>query len=122
MQLLNNHINTELKITIPSQGGFEFVPVSDIIHCEAANNSCKIYLTNGQFYFAKSTLKKIQSLLSPYDFIRVHNAHLINMYHIRRYVQSDGGFIELVNGTVLGVSRGHKATFLSVIKSSEIMK
>ncbi len=121
MQILNNQLSAELKITIPTQNGFEFVQVSDIIHCEAADNYCRINLTNGQSYYAKSTLKKIQSLLSPFDFIRVHNAHLINMYHIRRYIRTDGGYIELVNGTILGVSRGHKATFLSVIKSNDIM-
>ena len=116
MQLLYNRIESEYRLSLPTRSGIELVWVSEIVHCEAQQNRTKIYLHSGKSFLIKTTLKHLQSLLVSFDFIRVHNAHLINIHHVQRYIRSDGGYVELMDGTRLSVARSRKKELLSVMQ------
>ena len=77
------------KIALPSQNGLEIIPVKEIIRCRADINYTTFFLTNGNKMMAAKTLKEFEDMLGDYDFIRVHNSHLINLHHIKKYIRGE---------------------------------
>ena len=61
------------------------------------------------------TLKDMEDLLLPFDFIRVHHSHLINLKHVKRYIKSDGGSIEMSNGAQIAISRQRRDMIVELL-------
>ena len=49
-----------------------------------------------------------EEMLSPYDFIRCHQSHLVNKKYIKSWIKEDGGYLLLDNKTQTPVSRQKK--------------
>ena len=65
---------------------------------------------------ASKTLKEFEELLPPKQFFRVHHSTIINLKFVRKYLKSDGGAIEMADGTHVDISRRKKDDFMQVIK------
>jgi two-component system LytT family response regulator len=100
------------KIVLPTQSGYEIISVKEIIRCKADINYTTFYLLNGSKMVVSKTLKEFEDLLNDYDFIRVHNSHLINLHHIKNYTRGEGGVVTMTDGTEVDVSRRKKDEFL----------
>jgi two-component system LytT family response regulator len=100
------------KIVLPTQNGYEIILVKEIIRCKADINYTTFYLLNGSKMVVSKTLKEFEDLLNEYDFIRVHNSHLINLHHIKNYTRGEGGVVTMSDGTEVDVSRRKKDEFL----------
>ncbi|MEN8816030.1 MAG: LytTR family DNA-binding domain-containing protein [Nonlabens sp.] len=94
------------KITIPTQEGFEVLPIKDIIYCSADDNYTHIYLENGKKLVSK-TLKHFDDMLSEKGFARIHKSYLINVSHVTAYKKGKGGSV-LLGKVELPVSPGKK--------------
>lgn len=105
------------KIVLPSQGGYQFVRLEDIVRCEADSNYTNFHLTNGRRLLVSKTLKHVEELLGDKDFFRIHQSHLINLRHVRSYLKGRSGQVEMDDGSVLDVSVRRKAALLEKIKS-----
>ncbi|OYU97418.1 MAG: DNA-binding response regulator [Bacteroidetes bacterium B1(2017)] len=99
------------KIAVRNNDSIEYLGVSEIIRCEAENNYTRIYLTDGKRILVSKTLKEFESMLEQYDFIRIHQTHLINKEYLKRYIKTDGGSVVLTDGTELPVARARKESF-----------
>lgn len=100
------------KLAVPSVDGIEFIPVQEIIFCQADGNYTKIHLRNRNSLLASRTLKDFEMLLSEAGFYRVHHASLINLKHISKYVKGEGGYLILAEGHEVPVSRRRKEALL----------
>ncbi|MCF8252950.1 MAG: LytTR family DNA-binding domain-containing protein [Bacteroidia bacterium] len=100
--------NQKSKIAIRNNDAIEYLEVNEIIRCEADNNYTKIYLTNSKRLLVSKTLKEFESILEMHDFVRIHQSHLINKEHLKRYIKSEGGTVILSDGTELPVARARK--------------
>lgn len=100
------------KIALPTASGLSVVSVKDIIRCEAAVNYTYFFLESKTKMLVSKTLKEFEELLNDYDFIRVHNSHLINLHHVKNYSRGEGGTVLLSDGTTVDVSRRKKEEFL----------
>lgn len=100
------------KLAIPSIDGVEFVPVHDIIFCQADGNYTKIHLQGGKVLLASRTLKEFELLLSEAGFCRVHHGSLINLKHISKYVKGEGGYLILAGGHEVPVARRRREALL----------
>jgi two-component system LytT family response regulator len=107
------HIQKDTKkIALPSLNGLVVIPVKEIIRCEADVNYTTFFLiTKNKMVIAK-TLKEFEELLNEYDFIRVHNSHLINLHHVKSYTKGEGGIVIMTDGSSVDVSRRKKDEFL----------
>jgi len=103
------------KIAISTTEGIEFVPIRSIIHIESKSNYSKIFLTENKSITVSKILKDFEEMLLPYNFYRVHNSHLINLNYIQKYVRSQGGHVQLEDGTIIDISRRKKEEFLKMI-------
>ena len=115
MQKLLPGKTENLKIALPTSGGFEFIDQNDIVRCESDSNYTIIHLVNSGKKVVSKTLKEIEQLLNPEIFARVHNSHVINMKMIKEYKKGVGGIIVMENGDQVNVSRSRKADFLKKI-------
>lgn len=107
------HLQKEAKkIALPSSNGLIIVPLKEIIRCEAGINYTNFFLTTKQKIIVAKTLKEYEELLSDYDFVRVHNSHLINLLHAKNYIRGEGGLVAMTDGTEVEVSRRKKEELL----------
>jgi two-component system LytT family response regulator len=104
-----------LKLSLPTLEGLIFINVDDIIYCEASSNYTTFYLSNNEKYIVSRTLKEYDDLLSDRDFFRIHNAYLINIKAIKKYVKGEGGYVVMDNNISLDVSKRKKDAFLTRI-------
>ena len=118
-QLLANikePISSNPKISVPNSDGIDLVPVQDIIYCKANSSYTDIYLTDGTQKLVCRVLKDVAFQLESFDFMRIHQSYLINMEHMSSFHRSDGGFVEMINGDKLTVSRGRKQELSNRLK------
>lgn len=100
------------KIAIPDLEGITFVNMDDVIRCEADRNYTSIYLQDGRKLLSSKVLKEYERLFSEHHFIRLHNSHIINLRHVKRYIKGEGGTVIMSDDSAVDVSRRRKAEFL----------
>ncbi|AWO00620.1 DNA-binding response regulator [Chitinophaga alhagiae] len=100
------------KIALPTINGLVFMPVQNIVRCESTGNYTKLFFTDRKQLLVSKPLKEFEELLTDVDFFRVHNSHLINLQQMESYIQGEGGFALMSDGTQVEVSRRRKADFL----------
>lgn len=93
------------KIALPQQQEIRFVPVMEIVRCEARNTYTYFFLNNGDNILVSKLLKEYDSLLAPCGFIRTHQSHLVNPAYVKSWLKEDGGSLLLEDGTKVPVSR-----------------
>jgi two-component system LytT family response regulator len=104
------------KIMLPTLEGFEIVPISKILYCEAADNFTKFYFDEGQPLLICRTLKYFEDVLQPHGFLRIHRSYMINPVFVVRYSKGKGGYVTMKNNQELEVSANKKQEFLSLFE------
>lgn len=115
MKILNSQKEKEI-VTIPLSDGMQFVEKKNIVRLESDGSYCKIYLADKSELFISRTMKKTLELLDFNKLVRVHHSHVVNYSYIKKYVRTNGGFLEMQDGTKIPVSRNKRVDFLSFLK------
>jgi len=104
--LENQHKEGNKKIlALPLSDKIEFVEVANIIRCQADSNYTLFYLKNEEKLLISKTLKEYDELLTPFNFLRVHQSHLINLEEVKSFIKTDGGYILMKDGANITISR-----------------
>lgn len=101
-------------IALPTMEGLEFVEINKIVNCESDSNYTYIFTEEGEKFYVSKTLKDIEEMLKGHNFVRVHNSHLVNILHVKRYIKGRGGELVLKNGKYVPVSRSKKEDLLKL--------
>ncbi len=96
------------KIALPTLQEIMYVRVDEIIRCEASNNYTLFYLQNGEKVLVCKTLKEFAELLTPHNFIRTHQSHLVNLHFVKSFLREDGGTLFLTDQTKVPISRQNR--------------
>lgn len=104
------------RITIPHQKGIRIVKTKDIIRLESSGNYTKIFFVDGEQFLDSRTLKTYQEML-PEEFLRIHNSHIINSFHISEYLKDQGHSLLLDNGDLIPISRSNLKEVQDFIQS-----
>jgi len=104
------------RISIPSGEGFEIVRHMDIVRCESDSNYTDIILASGKKIKLAKTLKEVELQLPSNQFFRLHHSHLVNINHISKYYKTDGGYVEMTDGSQINISRSRKEEFFELMK------
>lgn len=103
------------KLVLKTTESIYVVSVQDIIRCEASGNYTHFYLSNEHPILVSHTLKDYEEMLKGHNFLRVHQSHLVNLEHIKRYDKSDGGMLVMKDDKTVPVSTRKKETLLHVL-------
>jgi two-component system LytT family response regulator len=104
------------RISISTLDGVIFVELDDIIRCEAKGAYTFFYLRNGSNITASKNLKEYEQLLCDYQFIRIHHSHIINLSEVHKYIKTDGGIVQMKDGSKVSISQNRKDVFLERMK------
>lgn len=105
------------KIGLPTQHGIRFVPIRDIIRVESTSNYSQFFFTDNTKMVVAKTLKEFEEMLTPFNFFRVHNSHLVNLTHLQSFISTGGDHVILNNGCKVEVSRRRKNELIEVLKN-----
>lgn len=127
-QFLQNMQNPDLgsqRIAIPTSQGREFIPVEDIVYCEADGSCTWIYYGNNEKIYSSKNLGEYEKLLprAPEEscpFYRVHYGFLINVQQIKSLNLKENSILMSNEAKVL-VAQRRKAGLKEVLKQRGIL-
>lgn len=96
------------RLALHDAQGITLVNLEEIIYCHAQNNYTEFHLQDGRSILVSKTLKEYDELLNEEGFFRVHQSYLINLNHLRQFQKQDGGYVQMSNGSLIGVARRKK--------------
>ncbi|MEJ5055758.1 LytR/AlgR family response regulator transcription factor [Sphingobacterium sp. MYb382] len=96
------------KIALPMQTEIRYVPLSEIIRCEADNTYTHFFLSTDEKILVSKSLKEYADLLRPNGFLRTHQSHLVNPKYVKSWLKEDGGVLLLLSGEKIPISKPNK--------------
>lgn len=105
------------KIVVPTSDGMHVIRLSDIIRLESSSNYTTFFLNNEKNLLASKTLKEFDNMLEGYSFLRIHKSHLVNVNFLKKYVQTDGGYLVLEDGSRIPVANRKKDQLMTLLKN-----
>jgi len=109
--------STISQIVLPTHNSLIVIKLSDIIRCESDSNYTRFFLLGASEYLVSKSLKEYENILPANSFLRIHQSHLINLSYVKKYIKGKIGSVELVDNTVLPVSKERKETLLAMLNS-----
>lgn len=109
-------LDRQKKIALSVADKIEFVEVGSIVRCESESNYTTFYLKSGEKLIVSKTLKEFDDLLTPYNFLRVHQSHLVNLDEIKSFIKTDGGYIRMKDGSSVSISRQRRNYVMEILK------
>ncbi len=107
------------KIAFPMTDGILFVAIDEIIMLTADRMYTKVYTKNdGELIVSKPLKFFLSNLEDNSSFFRPHRSYLINLKYIKKYVNTDGGYIQMDNGEIASVSKEKKKELFELLQSS----
>ena len=103
------------KISLHTLDKIIIVSLVDIIRCESDSNNTIFYINNDKKIFVTKTLKYFSDMLSGYQFLRVHQSHLVNINYISAFIKTDGGYLMLKNKMSVPVSVRKKSEVIEML-------
>ena len=93
------------RITINHAKGFKIVDPADIMYLEGEGNYTKIFFADGSQYVDTRSIGIYEEILDPKKFFRIHKSHIVNLMFVSEFLNVDGSFAVMKNGTKLVISR-----------------
>ena len=122
IQAMLEHLRTERsrpnRIMLPIMNGVRMVSLSDIVRLQSDGNYTYFHLLNQPKLLVSRTMKEFEAAVDK-RFFRIHRTHLINLDHMVTYVRGRSGYVEMVDGSQLAVSRYRKDELLAVLEVRE---
>lgn len=103
------------RISFNTTDGISVHEINSIIFCEASRNYCTIHFTNSEKILIAKPLSELQTILRNKLFERIHQSYLINLVHLKKFSNKDGGFVTMTNEIKLPVARRKKADLLHLL-------
>lgn len=101
-------------IAITTNTGLSFITLTEIMYCLSDGSYTHIYLEGGRKLTVSKNLKEVTATLNNETFVRIHNSHLINLDHVRSFINNNYNCVKMSNGEELAVARNRKKEFLEL--------
>lgn len=92
------------RIVLKTVEKLHFIPVQEIIRCEAEKNYTTFYLTEKRKIVVSGSLRDYEDILAEQGFYRLHKSHIVNLNFVESFEKSDGGTVLLSNGSHVPVA------------------
>ena len=96
------------RIVLRTADKLHFIPVTEIMRCEADRNYTTFFLTEGKKILVSGTMREYEDILSEQGFYRLHKSHIVNLSFIESYEKADGGTVILSDGSHIPVAMRKK--------------
>jgi two-component system, LytTR family, response regulator len=106
---------TPQRLALATGEKLEFIDPAAILRCQGENNYTRFFLDDQKQILVCQTLREYEDLLKPQGFLRVHQSNLVNLKKVKSYVRSNGGYLEMQDGSQVPVSRLRKEELLKAL-------
>lgn len=113
--LPNTSVQPMLELQV--KDGIVFIRQKDIVRLQAARSYTEIYLDNGVKHVASRSLSEYEAKLDPGLFYRAHKSHVINLQKVQKFVNHQGFFVLMSDGSLPDVAKSHKEVLLERLKT-----
>lgn len=103
------------KIVLSTSEKIHIIETDQILRCESDNYYTNFFLIDGKKILVSKTLKENEEMLGGHNFIRPHKSHLVNVKYIKGFLRTDGGYIEMTDGSKIPVSRRKREKIIEII-------
>jgi two-component system, LytTR family, response regulator len=103
------------RISLQTTEGISLHFIDEIIQCQASVNYTIIHFADKTKLTISKTLKDMEDLLMNNQFERVHQSHLINLVHCKKYINKDGGYVIMSDGCEIPVSQRKRPYLLDIL-------
>jgi len=110
-------VNNLGLIEILVKDGIIYIKSKEIIRLEASGSYTIIYLDGGIKHTASKGIKEYEQRLDPTEFFRCHNSHIINLRKVEKFVNYEGFFAQMCDGSLADISRKNKDILLEKLKN-----
>ncbi|MFD2101726.1 LytR/AlgR family response regulator transcription factor [Flagellimonas iocasae] len=104
----------EKRMALPMAGKTLYVDRNDILYCKSDGNYTEVFFENGGKEVFSKRLKDLEDMLGK-GFYRVHNSYVTRLNAITEFVNQDGQYLVLCDGTHVPVSRSKKGELLQLL-------
>ena len=104
------------RITLTTSLGQVFANTKDIIRIETYGNYSFVFLPESERLLVSRNLKEFEEMLPEPDFFRIHQSHIINTGHVKKYLKEDGGYVVMADETKIPISRRRKEEFIVALR------
>ena len=116
------------KIALSDKRGLSFFEVKNIVRCQSDNSYTEFFILEDtkQGELVKIEISKGLAFFEDFlidrgFFYRIHNQHLVNVNHIKKYIKCDGGYLTMDDGSTIPVARNRRDDFINYLQSRGIM-
>jgi len=102
---------------LPIKDGVVYLSVSDIIRIDSDGSYSTFYTSDSKKYLVSKNIGEYEEILPGGEFFRTHKSHLINIKKVKKYIRTDGYFVEMEDGSIVEISRRKKDEFLQVMNT-----
>lgn len=107
----------QVKAAFQVKKGVVLILLSEVISLEAFGAYSKVILDNGETIIVNGGLKGHEGDLESYDFVRIHESHIINVHHIKSYIKErNNGKVIMSNTNEYTVSRSRKNELIKFVE------
>lgn len=100
-------------IALPTLDSIIYVELDDIVNIEAHQNYCKFHFLSRPSILISKNIGTYEDSLVPYNYMRVHRSHIVNLSKVHEFRRTDGGTLVMKNGNVVDISRSKKEEVLN---------
>lgn len=106
------------KLVLKTADRIYSVNIQDIVNCESDKNYTTFNFINMPQLIVSTNLKEYETLLTPFNFFRTHQSHLINMSYFDHFIRTDGGNkVVMKNKQTIPLSVRKKEEFLVLLEN-----
>jgi two-component system LytT family response regulator len=106
----------EKSIWIPKGKEYQAYEIHNIYYCESHNQYTLFYVNDGSKaltpVISSKGIGEWEKELDGCGFCRIHSQTLVNIKHIKRFINSKDGVVVLTNDISLSVSKSKKQKFM----------
>jgi len=113
----NGSASVPALIEVLVRDGIIFVKQKDIIRLEASGSYTTFYLEGMVKHFVSKTIKEFETMLDSHIFCRCHNSHIVNLHKVEKFINHEGFFAQMCDGSKIEISRRSKSVFLEKLKN-----
>ena len=104
------------RIVATHAEGFSVIDLKDMVYLEADGNYTKIQLNTGENLLVCRTLKDFEDTVPLKEFFRIQKSFLINLRHVKKYLNADGGSVIMSDNRNIPVSRKKNDEFFEQLR------
>jgi len=108
----------DAKLMVPTKEGMIFLRVNEIVRLQSESNYTLFFLIGNKKILVAKTLKNFEEKLLAYNFLRIHQSHLVNLAHMKEIDHGDN-FVLMADGSKVEISKRKKKEFMDSLEKSK---